>query len=179
MIKPSPMAADIGASRVEQVRFAAMLEQHRGIVLKIAHTYCRTPDDQRDLVQDISMQLWRAFPAFDPECSRFSTWMYRIALNVAISQVRSYSRRQRHHVGLDEDAMAAVPDQSSATPEEEAGLRMLHTVIHRLDPLNRALMLLYLDGHSHREIAEILGTSPGNVATRIGRLKQRIREEMT
>lgn len=179
MIKPSPMAADTGASRVEQVRFTAILEQHRGIVLKIAHTYCRNPDDQRDLMQDISMQLWRAFPAFDPQYSRVSTWMYRIALNVAISRVRSNRRRQRHHVGLDEDAMAAVPDQSCTTPEEEAALRTLHTVIHRLDPLNRALMLLYLDGHSHRDMAEILGTSPGNVATRIGRLKQRIREEMT
>ena len=75
-----------------QTRFAALLEQHRGIVFKVAATYCRHPEDRQDLAQEIAAQLWRAFSGYDP-ARLFSTWMYRIALNVAISHVRSTSGR--------------------------------------------------------------------------------------
>jgi len=99
---------------------------------------------------------------------------------VAISQARSSSLRQRHHAPLDDEAVAALADPAPRDPHEaDAGVRALHAVIDRLDPLNRALMLLYLDERSHREIAEILGISESNVATKIGRLKQRIRNELT
>lgn len=178
MSAPYAMTSDTGDPHARQAAFTAKLEQHRGIVLKIAYSYCRDTDDQRDLVQDISLQLWRAFPEFDPERSRFSTWMYRIALNVAISQLRSSSRRRRHHLDVDDHAIAAVPDQAAASPEDTLALHTLQALIRRLDPLNRALMLLYLDDRSHRDIAEILGITPGNVATKIGRLKQRIREQI-
>jgi len=162
-----------------QARFAALLDRHRGIVLKVAHGYCRDTEDRRDLLQDISVQAWRAFPAFDPSRSRFSTWLYRIALNVAISQVRRSQLRRQHHASLDDEAMASLPDPAAHGPDgADAGIRALHAVIDRLDPLNRALMLLYLDERSHREIAEILGISEGNVATKLHRLRQRIREEL-
>ncbi|MGH8085694.1 MAG: RNA polymerase sigma factor [Lysobacter sp.] len=177
---PPVIAIDTStADASPQARFAALIEQHRGIVLKIAHGYCRNPEDRRDLVQEISVHAWRAFPTFNPSRSRFSTWLYRIALNVAISQVRSTSLRQRHHAPLDDESLAALPDPAPGDPHEaDAGIRALYAVIDRLDPLNRALMLLYLDERSHREIAEILGISESNVATKIGRLKQRIREQL-
>ncbi|MGQ4661037.1 sigma-70 family RNA polymerase sigma factor [Lysobacter sp. F6437] len=162
-----------------QLRFASLLDQHRGIVLKVAHGYCRDPEDRRDLLQDISVQAWRAFPAFEPSRSRFSTWLYRIALNVAISQVRRVHLRQQHHDSLDDEAIAALPDPVAREPgETDAGIRALYAVIDRLDPLNRALMLLYLDERSQREIAEILGITESNVATKLHRLRQRIREEL-
>ncbi|MGY0799496.1 RNA polymerase sigma factor [Lysobacter sp. A286] len=175
---PTVIATEIAST---QERFAALLDQHRGIVLKVAHGYRRDPEDRRDLVQDISIQAWRAFSAFDPSRSRFSTWLYRIALNVAISQVRSTRLRQRYHAPLDDDAIAALPDPTARDTHEadaDAGIRALYAVIDRLDPLNRALMLLYLDERSQREIAEILGISESNVATKIGRLKQRIRNDL-
>ncbi len=166
-------------SASSQTQFSALLEAHRGIVLKVAHGYCRDPEDRRDLVQDISAQAWRAFAGFDAQRSKFSTWLYRIALNVAISHLRSASRRQRHHTTLDDAAIAALPDPAAHDPHEaDAGIRALYAVIDRLDPLNRALMLLYLDERSGREIAEILGISESNVATKIGRLKQRIRSDL-
>ena len=162
-----------------QARFAALLGQHRGIVLKVAHGYCRDPEERRDLVQDISVQAWRAFPTFDRSRSRFSTWLYRIALNVAISQLRSSRLRQHHHASLDDEAFAGLPGTVARdTHEADAGIRALHAVIDRLDPLNRALMLLYLDERSQREIAEILGISESNVATKVARLKQRIRNDL-
>ena len=175
---PVTEASDVNAES-PQARFAALIDQHRGIVLKVAHGYCRDPEDRRDLLQDISVQAWRAFPAFDPALSRFSTWLYRIALNVAISQVRRSHLREHHHASLDDEAMAALPDPAAREPDEtDTGIRALYAVIDRLDPLNRALMLLYLDERSHREIAEILGISESNVATKLHRLRQRIRGEL-
>lgn len=156
-------------------QFAELIEQHRGIVFKVAHAYCRHPDDRADLAQEIAAQAWRAFPRYDPTRS-FSTWMYRIALNVAISQVRSNGRRDRHWVPLDEQ----LHDVAVAAVDHEADERVhaLHRVMAQLEPLSRALLVLYLEDHSYRQIGEILGISESNVATKISRLKQRIRNDI-
>lgn len=156
-------------------RFGDLLEQHRGIVLKVAYSYCAHPDDRADLVQEIAAQLWRAFPHYDAGRS-FSTWMYRIALNVAISHRRQNHRRQQHAVPFDESLheVAGEGDPGASEP-----LRLLERFIAQQDPLNRALLLLYLEDRSHREIAEVLGISEGNVATKISRLKQRMRTDFS
>lgn len=160
-----------------KARFAGLLAQHRGIALKVAATYCRDPDDRADLAQEIAAQLWRAFEGYDPARS-FSTWMYRIALNVAISQVRSDVRRRRHHRPLDAaHETGALADGSDGGLEGDAGIRALYRVIDALGPLDRALALLYLEDRSQREIAEVMGLSESNVGTRMHRLKQRIRDQ--
>jgi len=164
------------AMESSQARFQVLLEQNRGIVLKVAHTYCRHPEDRRDLVQEIAAQLWRAYPGYD-ETRSFSTWMYRIALNVAILHLRGAGYRDRHVSSLDDDALAAIPDPAPHEPDDR--IRTLYGVIDRLDDLNRALMLLYLEDRSYREIAEVLGISETNVATKVNRLKQRIRNDFS
>ncbi len=98
-------------------RFAELLERHRGIVFKVAATYCRTRADREDVAQEIVTQLWRAFPKFDATRT-FSTWMYRIALNVAISFVRTNSVRERHIVAIDE--RHDIEDASADAAEEIA-----------------------------------------------------------
>ena len=155
-------------------RFEALLQAHRGVVFKVARTYCLNPDDRDDLAQDITAQLWRAFDRYDGQ-RPFSTWMYRIALNVAISQVRTRSLRERHHVPLDESHDVADTHDSL---EADARLRVLEGFLATLGPLDRALLLLYLEEHGHREIGEVLGLSETNVATKIGRLKQRLRRHV-
>ena len=156
--------------------FARQLQAHHGIVATVAASYCRDPDDRADLAQEIAIQLWRAWPRYDP-ARRFSTWMYRIALNVAISAVRSRAQRHRHAVPFDE-ALHDVADPAPHDPQAEQQVRALHRFIHAQMPLDRALLLLYLDDRNHREIAEILGLSETNVATKISRLRQRIRHEL-
>ncbi|MCL6711836.1 sigma-70 family RNA polymerase sigma factor [Pseudomonas sp. R2.Fl] len=156
--------------------FAEQLERHRGIVFKVAGTYCRNPDDRAELAQEIASQLWQAYPRFDP-ARPFSTWMYRIALNVAISFVRDNSRRHRHAVPLD-DQLHDIADPHAADPQAEQQIRALHRFIHTQAPLDRALLLLYLEDRAYRDISEILGISETNVATKISRLKQRIRNEL-
>jgi len=158
-----------------RAQFAALLAQHRGIVLKIARGYCAHHEDRLDLIQDISVQAWDAFDSFDPARARFSTWLYRVALNVAISQLRRQQLRQRHHAVLDEAALAA---DDGVPAEHRQTLRQLEAAIRALPPLDRALMLLHLDDHDHRQIAEILGISSANVSTRLHRLRQQLRTRL-
>lgn len=160
------------ATQRDQERFSALIREHAGIVRKVATTYCRDADDRADLAQEILAQLWAAWPRYD-EARPFTTWMYRVALNVAISHVRGVYRGARHFVPLADEHLdiAATPADHEARDE----LRMLEAIIAELDELNRALLLLYLDDRGHREIAEILGIGESNVGTKIARLKQRIR----
>lgn len=157
-----------------QNQFSELLEQHYGIVGKVARTYCWHPDDRDELSQEIITQLWRAFSSYD-DTRQFSTWMYRVALNVSISWVRRNSIRQQHMIALGDGVHDVADPQGNSAIDDR--IVFLKAFISKLDPLNRALMLLYLEERRYREIAEILGISETNVATKISRLKQRIRTE--
>ena len=161
----------------EEEIFLRLIEQHRGIIRKVAAGYASTPADQKDLSQEIMLQLWRAYPRYSPNRS-FSTWMYRIALNVAISFLRRNTRPVRQTVPLD-DLTGELPDESARAGHDDERVAILHRLIAMLDPLNRALLLLYLDDHSYREIADILGITETNVATKLSRLKERLRQTLS
>jgi RNA polymerase sigma factor (sigma-70 family) len=151
--------------------FIDRLDEHRGILLRVANAYCRNAADRDDLVQDIVLQLWRAHYRFDGS-ARFSTWAYRIAVNVAISFCRSQTRKKRDVVQSEPaafDRMAA----SDAQPDDQ--LMQVRALIDGLDEMNRALMVLYLSDRSYAEIAEILGISETNVATKIARIKAKLK----
>ena len=151
--------------------FATLLEAHRRLVFKVAHTYAGPPDVE-DLAQDIAAQLWRAFPDYD-RTRRFSTWMYRIALNVAISWLRSEAPRRRRSVPYEHELHEPAVEAAGADEDEARGI--LRGFIDAQDPLNRAVLLLYLEEHSYAEMSEILGVSETNLTTKINRLKERLR----
>jgi len=155
--------------------FPALLQAHRGIVAKVAGTYAWHPDDRDDLMQDIAAQLWRAWPGYDP-ARPFATWMYRIALNVAISDVRSRTRAPSSEAWSEDHHDLADPHAHDHEGRQQVDL--LYRFIRTQPPLDRALLLLYLEDHSHREMADVLGLSETNVATKISRLKQRLRQEL-
>lgn len=155
--------------------FQALLQAHRGIVAKVAGAYAWHPDDRDDLMQEIATQLWRAWPGYDPQRPA-ATWMYRIALNVAISHVRGRTRGvQPEPFG---DHHGEVADPHAHDHEARQQVDLLHRFIHAQPPLDRALLLLYLEDRSYREMADVLGLSETNVATKISRLKQRVRTEL-
>jgi RNA polymerase sigma-70 factor (ECF subfamily) len=160
-----------------QDRFETLLESHRGAVFKVANAYCRNAEDRRDLVQEICAQLWRAFPKYDG-VRPFSTWMYRIALNVAISAARRAKQRQSRSLSTAGE-VAEPSDDPTARRDRDERVDALLNFIGRLGDLDRALMLLYLEERSYREIAEVLGLSESNVATKIGRLKGQIRRGLS
>ncbi len=155
----------------EHDRCLALLDEHKGILFKVANTYCPRAEDRDDLVQEMSLQVWRSYGRFDGRC-KFSTWMYRIALNVAISFHRS--ERAHHHLLSGDDHLRDLPASDNGPPTED--VQALRRFIEGLDGLHKALVLLYLDDRSHAEIAEILGITPSNVATKISRIKERLRQ---
>jgi RNA polymerase sigma-70 factor (ECF subfamily) len=158
-------------------RFVALMERHRKIVHKVASLYCWHAEDRRDLEQDITMQVWRAFPSYD-EGRPFPTWMYRIALNVAISSARKAGLRAKHSTSL--EASGLDPAGPDTTPQEsDPRLDVLYRVMRGLDPMNRALVMLYLEEYSYSDIADVLGISETNVATKLSRLKQQLRRDVT
>jgi RNA polymerase sigma-70 factor (ECF subfamily) len=159
----------------DEAAFLARLDRHQGIVRKVALSYARTTADRRDLEQEIVAQLWKSWPAWDGE-RPFATWMYRVALNVAISIARSQRWQEPALAPLDDETAGLPADPGDA--EREHGVAELRTFIAGLDELNRALILLWLDELSYREIADVLGISETNVATRINRAKQTLRARM-
>lgn len=159
-----------------QDQFQRLLERHRGILIKVAGSYSRDVEERADLVQEICMQLWRAWPKYTPSRS-FSTWMYRIALNVAISHLRGRSASEHLAVPWDEQ-LQDTADPLADDPVQAQQVRALHRFIQAQPAMDRALLLLYLDGCSSREIADVLGIGESNVTTKVNRLKQRIRQEL-
>jgi RNA polymerase sigma-70 factor (ECF subfamily) len=160
----------------DEEMFTRLLEQHAGIIRKVAFGYTSTFADRDDLTQEITLQLWRAFPRYSPD-RPFSTWMYRIALNVAISFLRRHTHPVRQTISIEEHEIEPV-DETAGRVEPDERVALLQQVIASLPPLDRGLLLLYLDDHSYREIAAVLGITETNVATKLNRLKQRVREEM-
>ena len=155
--------------------FTQMIDCHAVIIRKVAATYCRDSDDRAYLAQEIMTQLWKAWPRYDPS-RPFSTWMYRVALNVAMSRMRDVYRGNRHFVRLtDEHREIAGADVDHEANEQ---LATLDHIVAGLDDLNRALLVLYLDDRRHSEIAEILGLTESNIGTKIARLKQRLRDQL-
>lgn len=148
-----------------------LIQRHAGLVHKIAQAYCRDATDREEVVQEVFVQLWRSRQRYDGR-ARESTWVYRIALNVAIS----FHRRERRHRERREPVdVHALP--LAAAPELEPGedVQLLLRCIDGLGALERALVLLYLDGNDHASIADVLGISVSNVGTKLGRIKNRLR----
>lgn len=125
-------------------------------------------------MQEIVGQLWMAFSRYDRN-RKFSTWMYRVALNVAIDYRRRLKRWGRHTEPFDECGVHSNPADDTAKQQQ---LRDLHELLEQQNDADRALLLLYLEGHSHREIGEVLGISESNVGTRLNRLKKSLKESI-
>lgn len=151
--------------------FEGIIEQHKGILFKVARTYCPNADDRQDLIQEMMIQIWQSFHKYNDQY-KMSTWLYRISLNVAISYYRKSSTRAKKHSILNEE-MATVPTEEKS--EKDQHLDLLEQFISELKEIDKALMILYLEDKGHAEIAEIVGTSVSNVGTKIGRIKDKLK----
>ncbi len=156
--------------------FISAIEANKGIIYKVANSYCKSAEDRKDLIQEIVLQLWKSFNNYN-EQFKFSTWVYRIALNVAISFYRKENRRQQVSNPLTDGIIDYV--DSNVNSEAEEDIRFLQRFISELKELDKALMLLYLEEKSHKEIAEIIGISETNVATKIGRIKSILKQKFS
>lgn len=155
--------------------FLRLLEEHKGIIIKICNGYCQAKDDKEDLSQEIVYNLWKAFGTYAPDY-KFSTWFYKVALNVAISYYRK-EKRSLQYTPYDENLI--VFSDEGYNKELEGNLLLLQQFILELKEIDKSIMLLYLDDKSYHEIAEITGISETNVATKINRIKTNLKSKFS
>jgi RNA polymerase sigma-70 factor (ECF subfamily) len=159
---------------MDKAALLQLIRENRGILYKISNSYCRNASDREDLIQEMIYQILRSEHRFDDN-QKFQTWMYRIALNVAISFYRKASRSGiRIDLGADFQEPADRSDGSEALEER---IELLQRFISELGELDKALMILYLEERPYREIAEILGITESNVATKLSRIKGRLKQK--
>lgn len=160
---------------VKDKDYLKILEDNKGLIYKVANSYCNNEEDRKDLFQEISIQIWKSLHRYDKQY-KISTWIYRIALNVAISYYRKIKTRQYQTASFAETSVDIFDYQQDDTSVE---IDRLFTFIHELKELDRAVMLLYLENNSYKEIGEILGISETNVATKINRIKIKLKQRFT
>ena len=153
--------------------FLSIIEVNKRIIFKICNSYCKNADDREDLAQEIIFQLWKSWSSFNANY-KLSTWMYRIALNVAISFYRK--ERKTTDTVLMGDHVIEIADEQ-IEESLETNLNTLQQFINELKPLDKALMILYLEEKPQKEIAEIMGITSTNVATKIGRIKEQLKQK--
>ncbi|MFL0351983.1 RNA polymerase sigma factor [Xanthomarina sp. GH4-25] len=163
------------ANKKEQ--FIKTIEDQKKIIYKIVNSYCQNKEDRKDLEQEIIIQLWNSFDKYNSDY-KYSTWMYRIALNVAISFYRKEKKWSIKNDFYNEESIFKIEDDTNEEQTElNYHLKLLQEFIHNLNELNKALMLLYLEEKSYEEISEILGITKTNVATKISRIKLKLKKE--
>jgi RNA polymerase sigma-70 factor (ECF subfamily) len=152
-------------------QFLDILEKNIGIILKIARAYSNTLPDKEDLINDITLELWKSFRRFKGD-SKISTWIYRVALNTSMNSRR---KREKDKLLFLDDLKQVESLSWILEPQDSSHTEILYQCIDELNQLNKAIILLYLDGNSHDEISDITGISKTNVGTRISRIKEQIK----
>lgn len=152
--------------------FTQLIKENEGIIFKISRVYCDTQENQKDLYQDIVFQLWKGFDSFRGE-SKASTWMYRVALNTAFTFLKK-EKRKGTNVEIDNLHLKYEPDD----PILEERLAEMYAQIRQLSDVNKGIILLLLEGKKYEEIATITGFSRSKVATRISRIKEKLRTQL-
>jgi len=148
---------------------------HGAAVERLAQAYEADPEARRDLLQEIHIALWRSFAGFDGHCS-MRTWIYRVAHNMAVSHICRSRKTKRLNLlsieELEESEEPAAPGSAAAAVESQLLLRQIYALIRRLNPADRQIIMLYLEGLDAASISEVTGISPGYAATKIHRIKK-------
>ena len=151
--------------------FVQLIKDNEALIYKITKAYAHDAEDQKDLYQEVVYQLWKSFKSFNNE-SKWTSWMYRVTLNTAITH--SNKQKKRRPAELDFELL----QPAKRDPVFEERLELLYNYIKQLSLVNKSLILLYLEGKSHQEIAEITGFSKTNVGTRLARIKQKLKSQI-
>lgn len=154
--------------------FIVRIEENQGILHKVCGMFCNVVQDKEDLYQEIILQLWKSWPHFRGD-SKLSTWMYRVALNTAITMAASKKKQAPAQSGITRE-IHQLPDEERGISEDD--IQALHQAISTLSEIERAIILLYLEEKPYEEIAEITGLSKTNVGVRILRIKKKLEAEM-
>ncbi|MFN4285813.1 MAG: RNA polymerase sigma factor [Lacibacter sp.] len=158
-------------NKEQEQEFIALMQQHQALLYKICRVYVTHEADREDLYQEMVIQLWKSYSGFRGD-SKFSTWMYRIALNTAISSLRKKSRKIS--ISYPETIPRIAEEGKDNSYEEQ--INTLYAAIAQLTELERAVVTLYLEDKSYEEMEEILGFSKGALRVKMNRIKQKLRK---
>lgn len=150
--------------------FTKLIEANQGIIYKVSRMYCNNRNCQDDLFQDILIQLWKSFPTYDKK-RKFTTWMYRVALNTAISQYRKDKKAEDNEF---ESVRFNISDENDHEARENS-VNILHKALNKLSKVEKSIIILYMDEYSYEEIAEIIGITVSNVGVKISRIKKKLK----
>lgn len=153
-------------------KFITEFQQNQNIIHKVCRIYTNNQEAHNDLFQEITIQLWNAYPKFRGD-SKFSTWMYRIGLNTAITLYRKSKRTIKTQ---DFDNVLYKIEAINYDPSEEEQLKLMYKAIHELSDIDKALIFLYLEEKNYSEIAETLGISEVNTRVKMNRIKKRLKQ---
>lgn len=159
-------------------RFRELIRENRGRLRRIARAYADGREGVRDLYQEMLLQAWRSLPTFRGESSP-DTWLYRVALNTALDHERSEERRRSARLDGDHPLQDRAFERPDRRFEQRERLERLHRAIERLDATDRALVLMYLDEKSYREMADVLGISENYVGVKLHRIRERLSGMLT
>ena len=157
--------------QLEQL-FISQVKEHQNLLHKVCRIYTSNEDDHKDLFQEITIQLWKAYPSFRGD-SKFTTWAYRVALNTAITLYRKKSR-SINTVEIDNNIHKI--DFTEYNYEEEEQLKLMYKAIHQLGDIEKALVFMYLEDKDYREIAETLGIGEVNARVKMNRVKTKLKQ---
>lgn len=151
--------------------FLQLLENHKGILHKISRMYMDDVDDRNDLIQEMTYQLWKSYQRFEGN-SQFSTWMYRVCLNTALTFFKKENKKLKtDEIREDFDRLDEIDSF-----EKENQLNHFYKAVQKLNPVEKALIFLFLEGKSHKEIGEDLGISEGNARVKLNRTKDKLQQ---
>ena len=152
---------------LQKRNFIRIIDANQGIIKSLCRAYYMSPDDQKDAFQDIILQLWKSFDTFRGE-SEISTWIYRVSLNTLLTKVK----REKRKIATES---IAASDLSIPMAMADGDIELLNIVIQSLKDLDKAIVILYLEGYKNKEISQILNLTPTNVSTRLNRVREELK----
>jgi len=156
---------------VLQKEFLELIQQHKGLIYKVCHIYAHDEASKQDLFQEIVIQLWKSFGSFRGE-AKISTWMYRIALNTALTDLRKRKTKVDLHYTDQSNLDIEEVEYDSQRDEEE---KLLYSAIAKLSQIEKAVVMMYLEDKSYEEMEEVLGISQGTLRVKMNRIKEKLR----
>jgi RNA polymerase sigma factor (sigma-70 family) len=155
--------------------FVEFFKPNQRLIHKICRIYTDNAEDHQDLFQEITVQLWRSFPGFKGE-AKFSTWMYKVALNTAMTLFRKPQKRGLQQADVD---VSSLKMEYEVYEDDEYKLKKMYKAIHELSDVDKALIMMYLEDKSYREIGEILGITEGNARVKMNRAKNNLKTKIS
>ncbi|KAA2216155.1 RNA polymerase sigma factor [Chryseobacterium sediminis] len=152
--------------------FLKLVNQHKGILYKASRIYADSVEDREDLQQEILIQLWKSYQSFKGN-SEFSTWMYRVAINTAITYLKKEKQRSNNHTDAPHHFEVLQEDYN---PTKDRQLEIFYSAVQELNSLEKAVIFYFMEGMSHKEIGNNLGLSEGNARVKLNRTKEKIQQ---